>query len=282
MATAGGGGRERDEPLHPTLVAELDDDEDPATCTILSLSDMDLRAGGAMPSADEWAKLPALKVLFLEEVKLPAAGLRAVLAGCPQLNELYLTYVKFGAVEGGIGAVAGQLADAPVGRELPLTLSLGSVEAWGRAGDALARLFAGCPRLRVLYIPECGLKALPSALGTHCRVLEELDARRNELAGVGAVPASLCTLPKLRVLNLRGNRKLTALPPEIVGLTQLDGALDEGVDGEGHWLSLDGCDALVAPPYRIVEVHLGTVRFSGLFADVCAWFRAAVRAPPQP
>ena len=106
---------------------------------------------------------------------------------------------------------------------------------------------------------DCGLEALPHEIGTACRELEELHADGN--GKLAALPASLCTLPKLRVLNLRCCAALTALPPEIVRLTQLDGAL-----GEDHGLDLTQCEALVTPPYSVVEDS------NDHFAAVRDWF----------
>ena len=84
---------------------------------------------------------------------------------------------------------------------------------------------------------------------------------------MGALPASLGTRPKLRVLNLRGNAGLTALPPAIAQLAQLDGTVDRG-DGKKHWLNLDGCRGLVAPPYSVVR----NKRHKEQFAAVRDWF----------
>ena len=84
---------------------------------------------------------------------------------------------------------------------------------------------------------------------------------------LAALPASLCTLPKLRVLDLNGCAGLTALPPAVARLAQLDGALQDE-DGKNHWLHLVGCTGLVAPPYRVVE----GIKDKEHFAAVRAWF----------
>lgn len=221
----------------------------------------DLSAAGAMPPAAAWQRLPELKVLYLNGATLPANGLENVLAGCPHLTQLVLNCAKFDQCEGGFPAVVDQLAAASIGTEHPLDLHLIGVTAL-RAGDVFSRLAAGCPRLRVLDVSRCGLEALPDELGTACRELEELDAGFNKL--VGALPASLGTLPKLRVLKLAFNEGLTALPPAIAQLAQLDGTVDRG-DGKAHYLDLRDCTGLVAPPYRVVagkdrKEHFAAVR----------------------
>ena len=223
---------------------EGDDIMDPRTCTHLDLRYKDLSAAGAMPPAAAWQRLPELKKVYLMGATLPANGLEDVFAGCAHLADLYLRSAKFDQCEGGGPAVVDQLAAAPIGTERPLDLHLCGVTAL-RAGDVFSRLIAGCPRLRVLDVPCCGLEALPEELGTACRELEELYAGGNKL--VGALPASLGTLPKLRVLNLWNNAGLTALPPAIAQLAQLDGTVDHG-DGKRHYLALIGCTGLVAPP----------------------------------
>ena len=184
-----------------------------------------------------------------------------MLAGCPHLTELNLTGAKFDQCEGGFPGVVDQLAEAPIGTEHPLDLSLHGVTAL-RAGDVFSRLIAGCPRLRVLYVGSCDLEALPEELGTACRELEALWAGSNKR--LTSLPASLGALPKLRVLRLDGNAGLTALPPAIAQLAQLDGTVDHG-DGREHYLALTGCTGLVAPPYGVVagkdhKEHFAAVR----------------------
>ena len=117
----------------------------------------------------------------------------------------------------------------------------------------------------MLNVGDCDLEALPAELGTACRELEELYAFGNKL--VGALPESLGTLPKLRVLHLDNNVGLTALPHAIAQLAQLDGTVDHG-DGKWHCLVLDGCTGLVAPPHSVVEGK----RYTEQFAAVRDWF----------
>ena len=64
--------------------------------------------------------------------------------------------------------------------------------------------------------------------------------------------------------HLSDNEWLTALPPAIAQLAQLDGTVDHG-DGKGHCLELDDCTGLVAPPYSVVagkpsKEHFAAVR----------------------
>ena len=114
----------------------------------------------------------------------------------------------------------------------------------------LLDVISGCgPRLKALVLQDMKLEALPTELGTTCRALEVLYADNNDLV---SLPASLFTLPKLRILSLAGNFRLTALPKTIVNFTQLDNALtvDEQMP---HFLDLSGCEFLVVPPYSVVE-----------------------------
>jgi len=164
------------------------------------------------------------------------------------LVEVDLSEADVSHCEGGLSALVDQIAAAPHGTETPLDLNLTSRSSV-EAGD-VARLAAACPRLRKLNVHGCDLTYLPEELGTTCRKLEELYAGRNNR--LASLPASLCTLTELRVLSLRSCTGLTALPPAIAQLAQLDGALDN-TNGKCHYLDLSGCTTLVSPPYSVVE-----------------------------
>ena len=229
----------------------------------------------ALPPADVWARvLPSLEALNLHRAKLPAQGLRGALAGCPRLAKLVLAKGRFGACDGGVAAVMAQIADAPaVGIDRPLDLDLREVR--GLAVGDVARLAAGCPRLRALNVGQCGLEALPAELGACCRELEELKADQNRLT---KLPASLCTLPKLRELNLGYNDWLEELPPAIAHMTLLDdGAPGERPRARLLQLRLDGSTRLARPPYRVCMAHKRGKRGRrapdrGSFAAVRDWF----------
>ena len=99
-----------------------------------------------------------------------------------------------------------------------------------------------------------GLAALANASSAGQRLFE-------------TVAAQVPRWPKLRVLHLRSNKGLTALPPAIAQLAQLDGTVDHG-DGKDHWLHLDDCTGLVAPPYSVVAGK----NYKEHFAAVRDWF----------
>ena len=69
------------------------------------------------------------------------------------------------------------------------------------------------------------------------------------------------------MLTLHFNEGLTALPPAIAQLAQLDGTVDRG-DGKRHYLDLEGCTGLVAPPYSVVAGK----DYKEQFAAVRDWF----------
>ena len=100
--------------------------------------------------------------------------------------------------------------------------------------------------------------------GVLCVLCDRLYAGGNEFAGGSAIPASIATLPLLHVLDLSANEQLTALPAALESQTRLDGA-----HGEGHYLSLEGCTNLVAPPYRVVA---GKAYGESCYAEVRDWF----------
>ena len=87
-----------------------------------------------------------------------------------------------------------------------------------------------------------------------------------------SLPASLCTLPKLRVLDLGGCAGLTTLPPAIIQLTQLLDVKDVKDDDEEecHYINIQGCTGLVAPPYSIIEGK--EEEEDSHFPAVLAWF----------
>ena len=263
--------------LDPTLARVLSKNDgdtkitDPRAATELSLYKFNFTTAGAssMPPVAAWQMLPKLVTLGLRYAVLPATGLEDALAGCPLLRDLDLYEARCGGVDGGIAAVMHQIAVAPIGTTLPLDLNL-SDQKQLRPCD-LATVAVGCPRLRVLKLDRCRLDTLPSEIGTHCHELEELHAHGTQFS---QFPAEICTgCPKLRVLNLFYSAALTALPPAIVQLTQLDGALNKGRPtartGQGrHFMYLENCKRLVAPPYSVVE---GT-RQEQTFAVVRDWF----------
>jgi hypothetical protein len=137
-----------------------------------------------------------LRELSLRAVPVTHAGLRAVAAGCPQLQVMRAPECDVGrgveAVARGcpqLRVLASPHADVPaaavraLAERCPL---LTTVELWGEEiGDAeIAALVKGCPLLTRLYV--CGTSATENALATirdHCKHLAEVEVDESMYPG---------------------------------------------------------------------------------------------------
>ena len=95
--------------------------------------------------------------------------------------------------------------------------------------------------LLLLKLRGCGLTSVPDELGM-CIFLRCLDLADNKLS---ELPESLATLPALVQIDLSGNIRLSALPPRLAGLCQLESLRASGCGLRSLPTDVGACTRLV-------------------------------------